>query len=92
MDLVSVLWPGLAASFVLGCLIGALMGLPRDRSAVLGASALGLTLVALCGLAVAGVVPEEAGLWVETAASLLGAYLAGCGLGSVGSRLFRRVA
>ncbi|GLS44709.1 hypothetical protein [Methylobacterium brachythecii] len=89
--LVSALWPGLAGALLLGACIGALTGLPRGRpSLIASASLLGL-LAVLGGLAVAQVVPGQAGLWVETALPMLAAYLAGCLAGGTG-RLLRRPA
>lgn len=78
------LWPGLAGALVLGALVGAMVGLPRDRASAAVAGLLCLALIALAGLTVMELVPDRAGLWVETAAAMLGIYLIGCLAGGTG--------
>lgn len=78
--LLAGLWPGLAGALVLGLAVGAIGGPPRGRALPL---ALGGAALVLAGLALARVVPGVAGLWLEAAALMLPAYLAGCGLGSL---------
>lgn len=90
IPLVHALWPEAAAALVLGLAVGALTGLPQGRVARLGAGLLFLGLVALAGLAVTEAVPGNRGLWVEIGALLLGAYLAGCGLGGLGRLILHR--
>lgn len=84
MLLASGLWPGLAAALLLGTCVGALTGLPRERFGLAGAALSSGLLAGLAGLALLDTVPGQAGLWVETAALMLGAYLAGCLAGGVG--------
>ena len=73
------LWPGLAAAAVLGAILGALARWPGPRPfrwTVAGYFAL------LLGLAVAAALaPGRAGLWLEAAALMLAAYLAGATAG-----------
>ena len=87
--LLSGLWPGLAAALLLGLLVGALTGRPRDRLGLALAAVPAVVLAVLSGLAITEFLPGETGLWVETAALMLAAYLAGCALGGVG-RLFAK--
>lgn len=87
--LVSSLWPALAAALVLGLVVGALTGLPR-RGLALAAGLLLAGFAVLTGLAALRTAPGEPGLWVETAALVLGAYLAGCALGGLGRALSGR--
>ena len=88
--LLAAVWPWLAAGLALGLAVGALAGLPRGRTA-LGLAAVPLAgLLALAALALLQAAPGRAGLWVETGALLLAAYLAGCGLGGLGRRLAGR--
>lgn len=75
--LATLLWPALATSLLLGAGSGWLAGLPRTRGARGSALALVLATVACTGLALAGPVPGRPGLWIEGAALLLAAYLAG---------------
>lgn len=82
--LVSALWPGLAGALLLGACIGAILGLPRERFALIAAAIPFAMLAVLAGLGILQTVPGQAGLWVETAALMLGAYLAGCLAGGVG--------
>ncbi|GJE59855.1 hypothetical protein [Methylobacterium trifolii] len=89
MLLLSALWPGLAGAVLLGIGIGWLSGMPRDRASLPGLAAAWLLLA---GLALAGPVQGTAGLWIESAAMLLAAYLAGCGLGALAARLAARPA
>lgn len=90
IPLATSLWPELTASLALGLAIGALTGLPRSRAARLGAGLLFLGLAALAGLASTGTVPGRGGLWLESGALILGAYLAGCVLGGLGRLALRR--
>ena len=85
--LLTGLWPALAAALLLGSLVGALTGLPRERLALAAAATLAVVLVVSGGLAFSGRVPGEAGLWVEIGSLLLGAYLAGCLVGGTGRAL-----
>jgi hypothetical protein len=87
VTLLSGFWPGLAGAAALGLLVGALAGWP-ERLAV----PLGLFVVAglLAAAAIAGFVPGVPGLWLEGAALMLPAYLAGCALGALGRRLVAR--
>lgn len=80
-DLVSSLWPELAAALALGLAVGALTGLPRGGFALVAA---GLLLAGLAVLATLRTVPGAAGLWLEAGTLVLGAYLAGCALGGLG--------
>lgn len=90
IPLATSLWPELAAALALGLAVGALTGLPRSRAARLGAGLLFLGLAALTGLAAMGTVPGRGGLWLESGALILGAYLAGCALGGFGRLALRR--
>lgn len=90
MSLLLPLWPGLAAALALGLGVGALAGFPRSRATWLAAGLPLLILAALAGLATVGTVPGRAGLRIEIAASVLAAYLAGCGLGALGRRFSGR--
>lgn len=85
--LVISLWPALAAALGLGLAVGALAGFPRERRTAVAAMLPTLVLAGLAGLAVLGTAPGRAGLWVETAALLLAAYLVGCLLGALGRTL-----
>ena len=80
--LLAGLWPGLAGALVLGLGLGALCGWPHPAVP----PALGLAVLALAALALSGVVPGRAGLFVESGALMLAAYLVGCGLGSLAHR------
>lgn len=88
--LVSSLWPELAAALALGLAIGAVTGLPRGRIAMMAAGLLLLGLAALTGLAIWQVLPGAAGFRIEAGALVLGAYLAGCGVGGLGRLAARR--
>ena len=76
--LLTILWPALTAALMLGGLVGAFAGLPKDRHAVVVAAVLAAVAVLLTGLAATGAVAGRAGLWIEIAAFCLDAYLAGC--------------
>ena len=78
--LLAGLWPGLAGALLLGLAVGALAGRPRGYAVPLG---LGAALAGLGGLALTGLVPGVGGVWTESAALMLAAYGAGCGLGSL---------
>ncbi|UGB24422.1 hypothetical protein LPC10_15840 [Methylorubrum sp. B1-46] len=78
------LWPALAAALGLGLVIGALTGLPRGGLAMAAAGLLLTGLAILTGLAALRTMPGAPGLWIESGALLLGAYLAGCVLGGFG--------
>ena len=80
--LLAGLWPGLAGALVLGLGIGGVCGWPHR----LVPPALGLVLLVLAGLALARAVPGEGGLYVESGALMLAAYLVGCTLGSLAHR------
>ncbi len=88
--LVASLWPQLAAALALGLAVGALTGLPRSRPALAAAGLPCACLAGLSALALLRTAPGAAGLWIETAALLLGAYLAGCGLGGFGRNVVGR--
>ena len=88
--LVSSLWPALTAALVLGLVVGALTGLPRDGFAPAAAGLLLVGLGVLAGLTTLHTAPGEPGLWIETGALILGAYLAGCALGGLGGSVFGR--
>ena len=90
IPLATSLWPEVTAALALGLAVGALTGLPRSRAARLGAGLLFLGLAALTGLAAMGTVPGRGGLWLESGALILGAYLAGCVLGGLGRLALRR--
>lgn len=79
--LASLLWPVLAASLVLGAGIGWLTGPPRTGSARWSTLALVAATTLSGGIALAGVVPDRPGLWLEGAALVLAAYC----VGSVGA-------
>ena len=81
--LFAILWPALAAAFLLGGLVGAFAGLPRDRFTVAAGVILATIAALLGGLAIIGPVGGRAGLWIEIAAFCLGAYLVGCVSGAV---------
>lgn len=81
--LVAILWPAVAAAVLLGGLVGAFAGMPRDRFAVAAGVILATIAALLGGIAVIGAVGGRAGLWIEIAAFCLGAYLAGCVVGAV---------
>ncbi|MGU3540046.1 hypothetical protein [Methylobacterium sp. A54F] len=77
------MWPGTAGAFALGLLAGWLTGFGHPAAiAGLLLAALGLGLTAVSGLVV-GV----AGLWIESAALMLPAYLAGAAAGALALRL-----
>ncbi|GJD47706.1 hypothetical protein OPKNFCMD_0416 [Methylobacterium crusticola] len=88
MILLATLWPAVLAALLVGLGAGLWAGWPAGpaRRAAGGLLALGL---GLAGLALAGVVPGRAGLWLESAALLLAAYLGGCALAALASRLRR---
>lgn len=81
--LVTLLWPALAAAFLLGGLVGAFAGLPRDRGTMAAGVILATVAVVLSGLAAIGPIGGRAGLWIEIAAFCLDAYLIGCLAGAV---------
>ena len=85
--LLATLWPGLAGGLLLGMAVGALAGLPSTRWQWRTAGALALTVAALSTLAMTGRVTGRGGLWVESGALILAAYLAGCVAGGIGRRL-----
>ena len=78
--LATLLWPALAANLLLGAGIGWLTGPPRGRMARWGALALVAAAGLSGGLALAGLVPGRAGLWLEGGALILAAYLIGAAL------------
>lgn len=82
--LLTALWPALAAGFCVGAATGFLTGLPVSRQAGAIAGTLVLIAVGLGAVAVIGLAPERNGFWVESAALVLAAYLAGCLLGGFG--------
>ncbi|KMO38737.1 hypothetical protein ACQVP2_25020 [Methylobacterium aquaticum] len=82
--LASAAWPGLLAALVIGTATGFWAGPPAGRGPRLAAGFLALLAVATIATALAGVVPGREGFWVESAALMLTAYLAGCGLGGFG--------
>lgn len=84
--LLSFLWPGLSGTFALGLGAGWLSGLPRGA---LAPAVLSLAIAALWGAALSGIVPGRAGLWVESAALMLPAYVAGCLAAAFGRRRLR---
>ncbi|WP_375407756.1 hypothetical protein [uncultured Methylobacterium sp.] len=84
--LLTLLWPALAAAFLLGGLVGAFAGLPRDRGTAAAGAILGAMTTVLCGFAVTGPVGGRTGLWIEIAAFCLVAYLIGCLAGAVARR------
>ena len=86
----SSLWPMLAAALVLGLVVGALTGLPRSGLALTAAGLLLAGLAILSCLATLRTMPGAPGLWTESGALLLGAYLVGCALGGLGRSLSRR--
>ncbi|WP_244612396.1 hypothetical protein [Methylobacterium haplocladii] len=90
MILVSGLWPGLAGALLLGACIGAIMGLPRERFGFISAGISFAMLAILAGIALLQTVPGLAGLWVETASLMLGAYLLGCLVGGAGQMVAKR--
>ena len=90
MLLVHGLWPGLAAAALLGLCVGGITGLPRGRLGLAIVALLGGTLAILAVLAWLGTVPGETGLWIESAALMLAAYLTGCLAGGIGRRFSRR--
>lgn len=76
--LLTILWPALAAALLLGGLVGAFAGLPKDRRAVVIVGILVAVAVLLTGLAATGAIAGRAGLWIEIAALCLDAYLIAC--------------
>lgn len=90
--LLTAFWPAMAAGFLLGAGIGAWLGPPRGRSARIGAGILAVALLALLALAVTEIAPGRLGLWVEGAALVLAAYLAGTLIGGAAISLRRRPA
>lgn len=84
IGLVSSLWPALAAALLLGLAVGTLTGLPRSSFTLTAAGLLLVGLAILAALAALRTVPGAPGLWIETGALLLGAYLVGCALGGLG--------
>ena len=81
--LLTLIGPALVLGFLLGTAVGRLAGRPRTRATVAGTLALALAATIVGGVAASGLVPGRSGLWVEVAALLLVAYLAGAGLGAV---------
>ena len=81
--LLTLLWPALAAAFLLGGLVGAFAGLPRDRGTMAARVTLAAIAALLSGLAIIGPIGGRAGLWIEIAAFSLNAYLVGCLFGAV---------
>lgn len=81
--LLTLLWPALAAALLLGGLVGAFAGLPRDRGTMAAGAIIATIAALLSGLAVIGPVGGRAGLWIEIAAFCLDAYLVGCLIGAV---------
>ncbi|RVU19472.1 hypothetical protein EOE48_08730 [Methylobacterium oryzihabitans] len=79
--LLAALWPALLTALLLGGVAGYWAGLPAGRLARAGAALVTGLALAAGAVAVAGLVPGRSGLWVETAALLLAAYLAGCLVG-----------
>ncbi|KQP92418.1 hypothetical protein [Methylobacterium sp. Leaf113] len=75
--LMTLLWPVLVASALLGAAVGWLTGLPRTPMARGIAVVLVAVVAAAAGIAVFGLVPGRAGFWVESAALALAAYLIG---------------
>jgi hypothetical protein len=82
MLLLAWLWPGLAGAVTLGWAVGFLAGWPERRAVSLGLAGLALALLVL---ALAQVVPGVPGFWLDGAALMLPAYLAGCALGAMGN-------
>ena len=82
--LMSAAWPGLVAALLIGAGTGLWSGLPAGRGPRLAAAFVALLTAATAATALAGVVPGREGLWVESAALMLAAYLAGCGMGGLG--------
>ncbi|MEH3145945.1 MAG: hypothetical protein PGN34_11495 [Methylobacterium frigidaeris] len=79
--LLAALWPALLTALLIGGATGFWAGLPAGGlSRVAAVTVAGLALVA-AGLALSGIVPGRAGLWIESAGILLPAYLAGCLIG-----------
>lgn len=88
--LLTILWPALVASLVLGSAIGWHFGPPRGRLSTAIGLGLGVAAMALGGLAFTGVVPGRPGFWVESAALNLAAYLIGAGAGALAKIAGRR--
>lgn len=79
----------LAASLALGVAVGRWAGLPPRRSARLAAAALIALAAGSSGLALIGLVPGRTGLWIETGALILDAYLLGAIAGALLARARR---
>ncbi len=84
--LASVAWPGLLAALLIGLGTGFWAGPPAGRLPRLAALLVVLLALACLATALAGLVPGREGFRVETAAAMLAAYLAGCGLGGLSRR------
>ncbi|WP_288588487.1 hypothetical protein [uncultured Methylobacterium sp.] len=87
--LASIAWPGLLAALLIGLGTGFWVGPPAGRLPRLSALLVALLALACLATALAGLVPGREGFWVESAAAMLTAYLAGCGLGGLGRRAGR---
>lgn len=88
------LWPALAASCAAGLPFG-LLGWREQPAGFWGRLGLLLGVVALAGLAAvtaSGRVPGLPGLWLEIGLASLVSYLAGCIIGALCHRIWRRVA
>ena len=86
------LWPALAAAFVAGLAAGAFgtAARPMSRS---GRARVAVTAVAFAAAIAAAwrqALPGEAGLWLDGGVLMVAAYVAGCAVGWVPSRLLYR--
>ena len=89
--LVTLFWPALAASLVLGGLVGTWTGLPGRKAVATALVPVALAIL-LTALAVTGPVGGRPGFWIEIAAICLDGYLAGCLIGAALRRFTTRKA
>ena len=86
-----LLWPWLAGAFGLGLLVG-VATCSTERAGGFGRTAVllvGGAVLALAAVALLGLVPGRAGLFVELGLAFLVSYGLGSGIGCLGRRLAR---
>ncbi|QCI62777.1 hypothetical protein [Phreatobacter stygius] len=93
--LVTTLWPWVVAAILLGMVVGAATGRPRQpgetRRSGLALDLLVWAIAALLAVGVAAAILHwlrgRHGLWLDMALAMTGAYVLGCGIGAVLRRL-----